>query len=256
MNKLARLILTFFVTLSASLCGEVLKLELPGTQHPVPIKIYLPDDASLAAPVVLFSHGLGGSREGATYLGEHWSKANYAVIALQHPGSDDSVWKDLPKRKAYRALKKAASGRSFMGHIHDIQVVLDWLQQSSEAAAHPLYLLVDTERIGKAGHSFGTVTTQAMIGQSFRNPGDRPFADSRISCFILIFHQGGHSIFSGFRGTDHHYHAAIEAITTGFLDAYLKQDAAALTRLRGGGVRTSLKPEDLWEWKWVGLYKA
>lgn len=298
----------FLITLSATLCGEVLRLELPGTEHPVPIKIYLPGDPSTATPVVLFSHGLGGSREGAAYLGEHWSGAGYAVIALQHPGSDDSVWKDLPKWKAYRALKRAASGRSFMGRIHDVRVVLDWLEQSEETAAHPLYGRVDTGRIAMAGHSFGAVTTQAMMGQSFRNPGDRPFADARINCFILmspspgkqlnadgafgsvtrpvlcmtgtadesplrgdsvtpdsrlevyaalpsgqayqvVFHEGRHSIFSDFGDTDHRYHPAIEAITTDFLDAYLKHDAAALNRLRGGGARTSLEPQDLWEWK-------
>ena len=40
----------------------------------IPLRVYLP--ATMApAPVVLFSHGLGGSRAGNPYLGEHWSAA-------------------------------------------------------------------------------------------------------------------------------------------------------------------------------------
>ena len=42
-----------------------------------------------ARAVVLFSHGLGGSREGSAYLGEHWAARGYVVVLLQHPGSDD-----------------------------------------------------------------------------------------------------------------------------------------------------------------------
>jgi hypothetical protein len=61
----------------------------------IPLKIYLP--ASRAAePVVLFSHGLGGSRDGCSYLGQHWASRGYVAVFLQHPGSDDSVWKDQP----------------------------------------------------------------------------------------------------------------------------------------------------------------
>jgi predicted dienelactone hydrolase len=58
----------------------------------LPIRVYLPA-ASKAAPVVLFSHGLGGSRENNPYLGKHWSARGYAVVFVQHPGSDESVWK-------------------------------------------------------------------------------------------------------------------------------------------------------------------
>jgi predicted dienelactone hydrolase len=40
----------------------------------IPLLVSLPDD-SAPAPVVLFSHGLGGSREGCGYLREHWAGA-------------------------------------------------------------------------------------------------------------------------------------------------------------------------------------
>src|ERR1700712_4732620 len=47
----------------------------------VPVKIYYPKtDAgkeSGRSPVIIFSHGLGGSREGYSYLGEHWASCGY-----------------------------------------------------------------------------------------------------------------------------------------------------------------------------------
>src|SRR5689334_10887401 len=60
----------------------------------LPVLVYLPA-AKSPAPVVLFSHGLGGSRAGPAYLGKHWASRGYVAVFLQHPGSDESVWKPL-----------------------------------------------------------------------------------------------------------------------------------------------------------------
>ena len=65
----------------------------------IPLRVYLPTNTA-PAPVVLFSHGLGGSRTGSVFLGEHWAARGYVAVFLQHPGSDDSVWKDKPVRGA------------------------------------------------------------------------------------------------------------------------------------------------------------
>ena len=48
-------------------------------ERALPIRVYLPA-VSKAVPVVLFSHGLGGSRENHPYLGKHWSARGYAVV--------------------------------------------------------------------------------------------------------------------------------------------------------------------------------
>jgi predicted dienelactone hydrolase len=166
--------------------ADILRLELPGPSYPIPLKIYLPGDIVNPAPVVLVSHGLGGSREGSTYLGEHWSAAGYVVVAIQHPGSDESVWKDAPKLKRMDALKKAANGQSFMARISDVGLVLDYLESSLHSATHPLYQRVDPSRIAMSGHSFGAVTSQAIMGQSFRQPSDAAFFSDRIDCVILM----------------------------------------------------------------------
>ena len=70
----------------------------------IPIKVYLPESQS-PAPVVLFSHGLGGSRENNPYLGNHWSGRGYVVVFIQHPGSDESVWRTVSPSHSTRSSK-------------------------------------------------------------------------------------------------------------------------------------------------------
>ena len=73
----------------------------------IPVRVYLPQDTR-AAPVVLYSHGLGGSRETSAFLGQHWAKRGYLAVFMQHPGSDTSVWSDKAPAERMDALKKAA----------------------------------------------------------------------------------------------------------------------------------------------------
>ena len=73
----------------------------------IPIRVYLPKEKK-PAPVVLFSHGLGGSREGSAFLGDHWAARGYVAVFLQHPGSDDSVWKEKPPAQRMAAMRAAA----------------------------------------------------------------------------------------------------------------------------------------------------
>lgn len=141
----------------------------------IPIKLYVPSSPG-AWPVILFSHGLGGSREGSVFLGKHWSARGYFCVFLQHPGSDESVWRDVPIRERMAAMRKAASGAEFRSRILDVDRVLDALESWNEAGAWKGLLALD--KIGLAGHSFGAVTTQAVSGQSF--PGVANFTDPRI----------------------------------------------------------------------------
>ena len=79
----------------------------------IPLRIYLPASNS-SAPVVLFSHGLGGSRAGSKFLGQQWSARGYVAVFLQHPGSDETVWKDLPRPERMDAMRQAASLENFL----------------------------------------------------------------------------------------------------------------------------------------------
>ena len=100
----------------------------------IPVRIYLPHD-SVAEPVVIFSHGLGGTREGSEYLGDHWAQRGYVAVFLQHPGSDDSVWKDKPSSQRLSAMKEAASLKNLTLRVQDVKVVLDQLQRLEQRCA-------------------------------------------------------------------------------------------------------------------------
>src|SRR5882672_6583070 len=60
----------------------------------VPAKIYFPKSGNGPFPVIIFSHGLGGSREGYEYLGQYWASHGYVSVHLQHAGSDDAIWRE------------------------------------------------------------------------------------------------------------------------------------------------------------------
>jgi hypothetical protein len=59
--------------------------------------------------LVVYSHGLGGSREGGDAWGQAWAGAGMAVLHVQHPGSDAEVL-----RHGMRALRAAASAEQLV----------------------------------------------------------------------------------------------------------------------------------------------
>lgn len=154
-----------------------------GRNREIPIKIYLPE-VKEKAPVVIFSHGLGGSKEGNAYLGKHWSARGYAAVFIQHPGSDTSVWKDSPRFKRYGALKNAASLENFMLRVKDVPAVLDKLEFWNTSKQSKLYNRLDMTKVGMSGHSFGAVTTQAVSGEKFIMGQD--YTDNRIKAALAF----------------------------------------------------------------------
>ena len=60
----------------------------------VPAKLYWPKIANPSAKtqLLVFSHGLGGSKDGYSYIGRYLAQNGVASLHLQHVGSDRSVW--------------------------------------------------------------------------------------------------------------------------------------------------------------------
>lgn len=153
-------------------------------ERTVPIRIYLPE-TDQPAPVILFSHGLGGSRDNNPYLANHWAKRGYAVVFIQHPGSDESVWKGERPLKRMAAMKAAASLESFMDRTKDVPAVIDALETWNKEKGHAMEGLLDLDHIGMSGHSFGAGTTQAMAGQTYTG-GRIAFSEKRIDAALMM----------------------------------------------------------------------
>ncbi|MCU0795320.1 MAG: hypothetical protein MUF31_05215 [Akkermansiaceae bacterium] len=132
-------------------------------ERSIPVRVYLPPKKE-AAPVILFSHGLGGSRDNNPYLGEHWAARGFLVVFVQHPGSDEAVWKKA-KGNRIEAMREAASAKNYVSRTRDIPAVIDHLERWNLEKDHALKGRMDLEHIGMSGHSFGAQTTQAMAGQ-------------------------------------------------------------------------------------------
>ena len=155
----------------------------------IPIRVYLPANKAAAGqtaatPVVLFSHGLGGTRQAATYLGKYWAAHGYAAVFLQHAGSDGEVWKNLPPRQRMAAMKKAGNLDNFLLRVGDVAAVLDQLEIWNNQTDNPLAGRLDMSRVGMAGHSFGAVTTEAVSGQT--SAIGVGFTDKRIKAALIL----------------------------------------------------------------------
>lgn len=140
-------------------------LTIKDSKRLIPLRIYLPKE-SKAQPVVIFSHGLGGSCKNNPYLGTHWAKRGYVAVFMQHPGSDESVWKDKPVLKRMIEMKKAASWRNYLSRVQDVPKLIDSLEHWNKEPGHVLNSRMDLSKIGMSGHSFGALTTQAVSGQT------------------------------------------------------------------------------------------
>lgn len=146
----------------------------------VQAKLYLPVQTNGAVPLVVFSHGIGGSREGYTYLGKYWAANGYASLHLQHAGSDRSLWAGNPLMLVSR-LQSAANESEAKNRALDVGFALDRLLASEVAAR------IDPARIAAAGHSYGANTTLLAAGAQLRRDGRVvEFADPRIRAAVVI----------------------------------------------------------------------
>lgn len=163
---------------------EELTIEDASRKRQIPLRIYLPEGQE-PVPVILLSHGLGGSRSGGTYLGTHWSAQGYVVVAMQHAGSDESVWKDKPLRNRMQAMKDAASVQNTVDRYRDVKFVLDQLQDWKQAKEHAWAERLDMSQVGMSGHSYGAATTQGVSGQTL-GLGGTSQTDKRIQAALML----------------------------------------------------------------------
>lgn len=136
-------------------------------------------------PVVLFSHGLGGSREANRYLGNQWAGRGYFVVVMQHPGSDREVLRKAAPFNRYAALKNAANARAAADRFRDVKATLDHLAMRNRSSDGELSGKLNLSRVGMSGHSFGAVTTQAVSGQNYGRLG-QVHTDARIKAAVAF----------------------------------------------------------------------
>jgi dienelactone hydrolase len=151
-------------------------------QRQVPAKLYLPAAQSVAGsvPLVVFSHGIGGSRDGYSYLGRYFAAHGYGSLHVQHVGSDRQLWAGNPFALAAR-LSDAAQDSEALNRVLDLRYALDQMLATEQGASF------DTRRIIAAGHSYGANTTMLISGAQIEQHGETvSLRDPRISAAIII----------------------------------------------------------------------
>lgn len=157
-------------------------------QRVVPVKIFSLKEQGGPLPIIIFSHGLGSSRDVYGYLGRHWASHGYISVHVQHGGSDAAVWEGFPVSQRMELLGRAASlPENFKNRPKDVSFAIDELTRLNESDSRWKNAF-DLNRIGVAGHSFGAFTALACVGEVFFTPrGEKlSFRDPRIKAAIAM----------------------------------------------------------------------
>jgi len=148
----------------------------------VPVRLYWPETAARGAPVplIVFSHGIGGSRAGYSHLGRYWAEQGYASLHVQHVGSDNQLWRGNLFTLSGR-LQQATQESEAIARVADLRFALDQLLASERGAR------IATTRIVAAGHSYGAMTAMLAAGARVER-GGRALAlrDARVRAAILM----------------------------------------------------------------------
>jgi len=156
------------------------------------VRLFYPE-ASGRYPVIVFSHGAGGSQNCCEELTQHW--ATYGYVVLQPTHEDSAVQRRDAGEENVRFMQAVRDALKDPGlwesRPRDVSFVLDSLKQL-EKRVPPLAGKMDEGHIGVGGHSMGSFTTEAIAGALVDLPGKNGanFADSRVKAALCLSPQG------------------------------------------------------------------
>lgn len=134
----------------------------------VPYKIYKSGDQAEPRPLIIWSHGLGGGRDGAGFLARFLAEYGYIVMHIQHFGTDTTMWEGKPGHPWDVIRATEITRQMTLDRFGDVPFIVS--QLNAIEAEHDLN--IDADRIGMSGHSFGAMTSQVMMGMTFPNDHD------------------------------------------------------------------------------------
>lgn len=178
-----------------------LRVPLASPEHPMPAEGW---------PLVVFSHGAGGSRDAFPDLLDFWASHGYASVAPTH---SDSIQARKKKGEVNPSELFTPAGRqklvrdvSLTDRVADCVFILDHLAELSTASERTKgpALKADPTRFAVAGHSAGAFTAQLCAGVKGRAAGlgktglgFTSIADDRFKAAIIISGQGTKSLLLG-----------------------------------------------------------
>ena len=151
----------------------------------VKLNVFMPASDSSAYPLLIFSHGFGETYHSYDYLGAALSESGWAVIMINHAGSDaDALSGNINE--------KLSDTNNFIVRPEDIKFVID-LAWSENQLLGGLAGRIDLDNIAVAGHSLGSTSALQTAGANLYLPGhgQPDFFDDRVHAVIAMSPQLG-----------------------------------------------------------------
>ncbi len=197
----------------------------------IDLRIWYPERAPAAAPLVLYSHGMMGSYDEGVHYAEHFASHGYTFVAPNFPYTNFSNGQQ-------------ANAVDVINQPGDIAFILDTLLQRNEDSDDPLYQRIDSEKIVAMGLSLGGMTTHMLAFDPLR-------ADARFDAAVAI--AAPSEMFSAkFFATRDIPYLAIAAPQDAFID-YQRNALPMLERVPGstlvsidGGSHTGFADQARW----------
>ncbi|WP_420446534.1 alpha/beta hydrolase family protein [Candidatus Poriferisodalis sp.] len=158
--------------------------------------------------LLVWCHGLGGSRHRSVELTRLWASHGFVVIqptfldSIEHVARDypdlglkrhhidNNEWVSVPEIFEFM-IGRLLQPPWWLARVADVKAVLDQaptlLDEVAEFAG-----TVDGERVGVGGHSFGAYTSQLVSGVTINLPGEGPTSlrDDRVGAVVIASGQG------------------------------------------------------------------
>jgi predicted dienelactone hydrolase len=152
------------------------------------VRIYSPKGKG-PFPVVIFSHGFGGTKEGYAYLSRFLARHGYVSV---HPAHADAGAFQRLRGAGEEMRKRVTDPKAWADRARDVSFLIDSLP-ALEKKVPGLKGKLDTARVGVAGHSFGAFTSM-LVGGATVDASDaargKNFADARVKAIMPISAQG------------------------------------------------------------------
>ena len=146
----------FYVALSHIACASnVESASAPDPDNkPLDLRIWYPSDAATPTvvrgahlPLIVISHGAGGSKDGHDDTAHALADAGFVVVAVEHTGDN------------YRDQSHVRMGKGLIGRPGHIVRAIDYMLTMWHA-----HQQIDPDRIGMFGHSAGGFTALVLAG--------------------------------------------------------------------------------------------
>ena len=132
------------------------RIEVPRSDGAsTPLMVYEPAAAKTCPPLLLVSHGAGGSEQGLRYVGEALSADGWRVVVMGHRESGLPVLKQDLRSDGFKGGITAlvTDAPAYRPRFLDIDAALAWSEQRCHASFKALL-----------GHSMGAITVMLEAG--------------------------------------------------------------------------------------------